>query len=226
MRQDPRQSKAWRVFFCEISSFFSTSKQPMPYSKFTIEELEKTFNLTTAETAGKFNRLPEIPPSQFLQEALQYYLPLAIAISTEKARSELIVAPILFAIKKQLNDRISVFSGSEFNVNVELGLNGYCDFIISRSPRQLLIEAPVVALVEAKNDNIKSGFGQCMAEMVAAQIFNQRENNDIPKIYGVVTTGTAWQFLELESQNVTVDLEEYSINNLPKILGILTSFVS
>jgi hypothetical protein len=170
--------------------------------------------------------LPEIPPSQFLQEALQYYIPLAVAIGTEKVRSELIVAPILFAIKKQLNNKISVFSGTEFNVNVELGLNGFCDFIISRSTLQLVIEAPVVALVEAKNDNIKSSLAQCMAEMVAAQIFNQREGNDISKIYGVVTTGTVWQFLELESQNVTVDLEEYSVNNLPKILGILTSFVS
>ncbi|WP_353735916.1 MULTISPECIES: hypothetical protein [unclassified Okeania] len=62
--------------------------------------------------------------------------------------------------------------------------------------------------------------------MVAAQVFNQRENNEIPLIYGVVTTGTTWQFLELESQTMTVDLEEYSVKNLPKILGILTNFVS
>ncbi|NES64789.1 MAG: hypothetical protein F6K24_05770 [Okeania sp. SIO2D1] len=198
----------------------------MSYSKFTIEELQKTFNLTIVETVGKFNDLPEIPPSQFLQEALQYYLPLAVAIGTEKARSELIIAPILFAIKKQLNNQISIFSGVEFNIDIEQGLNGFCDFIISCSTLQLLIEAPVVTLVEAKNDNIKSGLAQCMAEMVAAQVFNQRENNEIPLIYGVVTTGTTWQFLELESQTMTVDLEEYSVKNLPKILGILTNFVS
>ncbi|NEQ40522.1 MAG: hypothetical protein F6K40_31555 [Okeania sp. SIO3I5] len=198
----------------------------MPYSKLTIEYLQKTFNLTIVETVGKFNDLPEIPPSQFLQEALEYYLPLAVAIGTEKARSELIIAPILFAIKKQLNNQISIFSGVEFNVDIEQGLNGFCDFIISRSTLQLLIEAPVVALVEAKNDNIKSGLAQCMAEMVAAQIFNQREDQEISLIYGVVTTGTIWQFLELESQTMTIDLEEYSVKNLPKILGILTSFVS
>ncbi|NES74871.1 MULTISPECIES: hypothetical protein [unclassified Okeania] len=198
----------------------------MSYSKFTIEELQKTFNLTIVETVGKFNDLPEIPPSQFLQEALQYYLPLAVAIGTEKARSELIIAPILFAIKKQLDNQISIFSGVEFNIDTEQGLNGFCDFIISCSSLQLLIEAPVVALVEAKNDNIKSGLAQCMAEMVAAQVFNQREDNEIPLIYGVVTTGTTWQFLELESQTMTVDLEEYSVKNLPKILGILTNFVS
>ncbi|WP_367267921.1 hypothetical protein [Okeania sp. SIO2C9] len=130
------------------------------------------------------------------------------------------------AIKKQLNNQISIFYGVEFNVDIEQGLNGFCDFIISCSSLQLLIEAPVVALVEAKNGNIKSGLAQCMAEMVAAQVFNQRENNEIPLIYGVVTTGTTWQFLELESQTMTVDLEEYSVKNLPKILGILTNFVS
>ena len=161
-----------------------------------------------------------------LQESLQYYLPLAIAIATEKARSELITAPILFAIKKQLNNQIGVFSGSEFNINPEQGLNGCCDFIISLSSQQLFIKAPVVTLVQAKNDNIRSGLAECMAEMLAAQIFNEREGNEIPKIYGAVTTGTSWQFLELESQTVTLDLEEYAITNLPKILGILTSFVS
>ena len=62
--------------------------------------------------------------------------------------------------------------------------------------------------------------------MLAAQIFNQRKGNNINKIYGVVTTGTVWQFLELESESIIVDLEEYSINNLPKIFGILMSLVS
>lgn len=67
---------------------------------------------------------------------------------------------------------------------------------------------------------------QFMVEMVAAQIFNQSKGKEIPKIYGVVTTGTASQFLELEAQTIIIDLEEYSIYNLLKILGILTSFVT
>jgi C1A family cysteine protease len=79
--------------------------------------------------------------------------------------------------------------------------------------------------VEAKNDNLKSGLAQCAAEMVAAQIFNARQENKITKVYGAITTGTVWQFLELESQTVVLDLKEYSIENLPKILGILISFV-
>ncbi|MDJ0556620.1 MAG: hypothetical protein QNJ68_19705 [Microcoleaceae cyanobacterium MO_207.B10] len=197
----------------------------MPYSKFNLDELLTDFNLNLVEFRGKFNNLPEVVPSKILQELFQDYLPLAVAIGSEKARSELIVAPILVEVKKQLNNQISIFSGIEFNVNPDQGLNGFCDFIISRSTRQLVIEAPVVALVEAKNDNLKSGFSQCIAEMLAAQIFNQRKSNNINKIYGVVTTGTVWQFLELESENITVDLEEYSINNLSKIFGILISLL-
>ena len=62
--------------------------------------------------------------------------------------------------------------------------------------------------------------------MLAAQIFNQNKGNEISKIYGVITTGTVWQFLELEAQNAVLDLQEYSVDDLPKILGILISFVS
>ena len=198
----------------------------MPYSKFTLEEVLIKFDLTLVENLGKFNNLPEVPPSQLLKETLEDKIPLAVAIATEKARSELIVSTILVAVRKHLNKQISLFSGMEFNVNIELGLTGFCDFIISRSNLQTIIQAPVVTLVEAKNNNIKSGFGQCLAEMVAAQIFNQNRGNQIPQIYGAITTGTAWQFLELEGQNVVLDLEEYSLKNLPKLLGVLINFVS
>ncbi|NEQ74714.1 MAG: hypothetical protein F6K23_17690 [Okeania sp. SIO2C9] len=198
----------------------------MAYSKFTLEELKQKFNITLTGSKGKFNNLPEVTPSQFLLEALEEYLPLAVAIGSEKARSELIVAPILVAMKKHLNKQISLFSGIEFNVDIELGLNGFCDFIMSHSTQQFFIESPVISLVEAKNDNLKSGFAQCIAEMVAAQIFNQHQGNEISKIYGAITTRTVWQFLELEGKAVILDLQEYSVENLPKILGILTSFVS
>lgn len=198
----------------------------MPYSKFTFEEVLTKFNLTLVENLGQFNNLPEVAPSKLLEETLEDNIPLAVAIATEKARSELIISPILVAVRKHLNKQISLFSGTEFNVNTELELSGFCDFIISRSSLQTIIQAPVVTLVEAKNDNIKSGFGQCLAEMVAAQIFNQERGNEISKIYGAITTGTAWQFLELEGQKVVLDLEEYSLKNLPKILGILIAFVS
>ena len=120
---------------------------------------------------------------------------------------------------------MSLFSGREFNVDAARGLSGYCDFLISRSPEQLVIESPVIALVEAKNDNIQSGLGQCMAETIAAQIFNQRQENDIQTIYGVVTTGSIWKFFKLEGIAIEIDTSEYFINNVGKILGILIKFI-
>ena len=197
----------------------------MSYSQFTIEDIKTNFGITIAEKFGIFANIPEIEYSDFLKQSLQEYLPLALAINTEKARSELIIMPILVEIKRQFSSQISIFSGKDFSVEPTQGLTGFCDFLISLSPEQLVIEAPVVTLVEAKNDNIQSGLGQCMAEMIAAQIFNQRKGKQISTIYGVVTTGTNWKFLTLKGQIIEIDLNEYFINQLGKILGILKSLI-
>jgi hypothetical protein len=197
----------------------------MPYSQFSIDVIESAFGFDISERIGMFADVPEIAYSELLVQILKDYIPLAIAVGTEKARSEFIIAPILFELKKQLSDRISLFSGKEFNVDPERGLSGFCDFIISRSTEQLFIQSPVITIVEAKNDNIQSGLGQCIAEMIAAQIFNERRGNPIKNIYGVVTTGSIWKFLRLTQQRIEVDLDEYFINNVGKILGILRSFI-
>jgi len=102
----------------------------------------------------------------------------------------MIIAPILISVRKHLNGQISLFSGIDFTVDGQKGLNGTCDFIISRSPKLLILTAPVVTIVEAKKENINAGLGQCVAEMVAAKLFNEREGNNIQTIYGTVTTGT------------------------------------
>jgi hypothetical protein len=61
--------------------------------------------------------------------------------------------------------------------------------------------------------------------MVAAQIFNEREGNEISVIYGTVTSGTNWKFLKLEGKVVEIDLVEYYLTDVNKILGILASGV-
>ncbi|MGB7376792.1 MAG: hypothetical protein WA959_09520, partial [Rivularia sp. (in: cyanobacteria)] len=59
--------------------------------------------------------------------------------------------------------------------------------------------------------------------MVAAQIFNKKQDNHLSTIYGVVTTGTSWLFLKLEDKTVYIDNQEYYIDNLGKIMGILVN---
>jgi len=113
----------------------------------------------------------------------------------------------------------------DFTVDIQQGLNGFCDFIISSSKEQLFVRAPVITLVETKNENLKSGLAQCIAEMVAAQLFNERQGNKIKSIYGVITIGTIWQFLKLQDQVISIDLSEYYIKDIKKILGILVSAI-
>ncbi|MEG4227396.1 hypothetical protein QUA35_20400 [Microcoleus sp. N9_B2] len=170
----------------------------MAYSDFKLKELVKQFDLTLNENQDLFGDAPEVEPSENLKSWLLENSGLAVDINTEKARSELIVAPILLEVRRQVNYQISLFSGSEFNVDPEKGLNGTCDFLVSLSPERLFISAPVIALVEAKKEDIKAGLGQCGAEMLAARLFNEQEGNNIPTIYGTVTSGTVWRFLKLE----------------------------
>ncbi|MEG4292728.1 hypothetical protein Q5692_28905 [Microcoleus sp. C2C3] len=193
----------------------------MAYSDFKLSNVSKIFELTITESSQLFADVPEIEPSELLTTILKENIDLAVSINTEKARSEMIIAPILLEIRRKLNYNISLFSGIEFNVDPSKGLNGFCDFLMSNSRQQLFISTPILAIVEAKNENLKAGLGQCTAEMVAAQLFNQQEGKEISIIYGAVTTGTVWQFLKLENKVVSIDLTEYFIRDIQKILGIL-----
>ena len=198
----------------------------MACSRFTLSQLKQDFGITLDESQNLFAQVPPRPISELLTLTLQDSLTLATRVNTEKVRSELLIAPILMEIRRQLSNQISFFSGSEFNVDASLGLEGYCDYLLSRSPEQLEITSPVVVLIEAKKENLMGGIAQCIAEMIAAQILNDRSNNAIPIIYGAVTSGTNWQFLTLQGTQVNLDTTEYFISDVEKLLGILYHAIS
>ena len=198
----------------------------MAYSDFTLETIQQNFNLTVVEDQGLFSSIPDMEISQILKDNLTIKVPLALAINTEKARSELIISEILVELKRILNGKISLFSGINLDVDKEKGLNGYCDFIVSQSPEQFFLKAPVITIVEAKNENIPSGIGQCIAEMIAACLFNERAALPITKLYGAVTIGNIWKFIRYEQGMVYIDQQEYYINNPAKIVGILVAMAT
>ncbi|WP_373529142.1 hypothetical protein [Nostoc sp.] len=172
----------------------------MAYSDFTLSKFKKSFSIRIDEETDLFANIESLQASEKLKNSLEETTELALAINTEKARSEMIITPILLEVRRRANYPISLFSRTDFNVDAEKGLNGYCDFIISSSKEQLTINVPVVVIIEAKNENIKGGLGQC----AAAQLFNQQEGNEIRKIYGAVTTGDIWKFLKLEQNDVFI----------------------
>ena len=197
----------------------------MAYNNFTLEVVLDRFELNLLEE--RFcQRLPSIDPQPEFLVIFDYLFELGEAAKSEKAKSELLVAPVLAQARKLTDRQVQLFSGEEFNVDQERGLNGFCDFLFTKSVNRFSIEAPVLMLVEAKRGEIESGWGQCVAEMVAAQLYNQNQGQTISVIYGCVTSGRLWQFFKLEENRITIDPNSYSLMPVQRILGILNWILS
>jgi hypothetical protein len=191
----------------------------MAYNNFTLATVKQQFGLNLFD-APFCESLPTADPQPEFMTIFQQWLPLAQRAKSEKAKSELLVSPILTEVRKLVHDQIQLFSGEEFNVDKDQGLNGFCDFLLSKSTTAYIIEAPVIMLVEAKKGELDVGLGQCVAEMLAAQIFNAGAGIDLKNIYGSVTSGKQWQFLKLNGKDVTIDANEYPVMPIERILGI------
>jgi hypothetical protein len=196
----------------------------MQYSNFTLEEVRDKFSLQISSEPF-FSDLEPIAPSEYLKQALIRSKPFQTT-GSEKARSEFIIAPIMLELRYLKNNSVSVFSGEEFTVDRDLGLSGICDFLISRNGNELIIEAPVIALVEAKKGVLKDGWGQCIAEMIAAKKFNENRGKSIKNIYGIVTSGSLWHFFQMKQDVVFLDPNEYSLSPVDNLLAILNWMVS
>jgi hypothetical protein len=193
------------------------------FSEFTVSKVKSRFGLAIDEKGDFFATVSPLSVSLPLADGLKLGASLALKINTEKARSELIVAPILVEVYRQLDGKISLFSGVDWEVDDNQGLRGRCDFLMGLTQEQLTIEAPVVSIVEVKNNDTNSGIGQCLAEMIAARIFNQQNNTSVPVLYGIVTTGSNWRFLRLIDNTAYVDATEYYIADVERIVGIIVS---
>jgi len=198
----------------------------MPYSDFTLKKVRQELAIAIDEGGKFFPEMIPVEPDDLLRQELAEGLPLVLARGSEKARSEWIISPVLTAVRRLLKHQVSLFSGEDFSVDPQLGLNGICDFLISKSPTQLEIQAPVAVIIEAKKENLNGGLGQCIAEMVAVQKFNDANNINISPIFGSVTSGTAWKFLQLAGNSVRIDITEYPLPPVEIILGFLKWMLS
>jgi hypothetical protein len=187
----------------------------MSYSQFTLRSAIASFNLTLVEGRGLFTSINPVSLSDFLQQQLDFGLPLAVAVGSEKGRSEFILAPLLGELKRTTG--WSLFSGVEFDVDTSIGLNGFVDFLMSGDTEQMFVKAPVAVVIEAKKDDIASGLGQCAATMVAAQRFNESAQ----VVRGAVTTGTVWRLMELQGDRIAIDLAE--VTDFGLVLGFLAN---
>ena len=193
----------------------------MAFSDFKYRDVLETLDLTES-TEELFSNVATVSPTESLRYALNVNIRLATIAHSEASRSTWMVGPILADFWGRYDARISLYAGIEFRGDEEAGLSGYVDFIIGRSSQFPELRAPVVFIVEAKRDSIPGGLGQCIAGMVGMQRFNQRAGKPIDPVYGCVTTGSLWKFLQLKGQELTIDITEYHISQVDKLLGIIT----
>ena len=196
----------------------------MAFNDFTFPQVQHDLGLTVRE-ADLFAKTEALLPRPEFLSQLELGSGVALAINTEKARSEFIIAPVLLELRRLAGDRMGLFSGISLEGDTKRGLYGVCDFLVTASGLQFVVAAPLVAIVEAKNDNLLSGLGQCIATLVTAQIVNEREGIANRVVYGVVTTGSAWKFLRLAGVELSIDRREYYIDNVGKVLAILQGIV-
>ena len=195
----------------------------MAYSDFTLTSAVKRLGLRLGKRVDLLGSFEPVEVSPLLKKILETWAPHAIEVNTEKARSELIVAPILMEAAEMVEGRWSVFSGVTMDVDRERGLFGRCDFLIGPKAGPFLLGTPLLAVVEAKNDDIAGNLGQCVAEMVAVGLLNDRNGDSLRVVHGCVTTGSEWLFLKLEANAVTFDIRERPLGDVAKILAYLAA---
>jgi hypothetical protein len=195
----------------------------MAYSDFTLEAVAATFGVTTQQ-AELFPNLTPVPVPAWLQETLGKRTPLALL--SEKARSEFIVVPILLASRDLSAGRLAIYSGQRLDVDPERGLVGECDFILALAPPVPPLRAPIATIVEAKNNDIEAGLGQCIAQMIGARLFNQAAGLASAPIHGCVTTGEVWQLLRLADGPALIDVQRYYLDNVGGILAVIQAILA
>jgi hypothetical protein len=141
-----------------------------------------------------------------LSDGIQY-----VSITSEQARREFLIAPVIRKICRQTQQRVRV----EYPITVSNWLKGTLDYYF----RDLLV-------IEAKRDNLENGFTQLAAELIA---LDQWTDSDRPILYGAVTTGNDWRFgmFDRASRQITQDLKLYRVpEELEQLVSILIGLLS
>jgi len=193
----------------------------MAYSDYTLSKIEEKFGIFS-QRKKLFDH--NIQPIHEISDWLKYSLSLIeeLPVKSEKAKSELIVMPILIEMRNKNAKYFTIYSGEMLNVDEEL--KGECDFMFSKETGSFEINAPIMQLVKAKRHDVEMGIAQCAAQMIGAQKYNEKKHQSTKMLYGCVTTGDDWLFMKLNN-NLEIDTKKYYLGNLPELLGVFQSII-
>lgn len=192
------------------------------YENHTLDSITNQFGISNKRTR-LFKTISPVPISDWLKNALK--IAEELPIKSEKARSELLVVPILIELRNLNNKFFTIYSGDSLNVDDAKGLRGECDFILAKDTGSFNINVPIIQVVEAKKNDLEIGVPQCAAQMIGADLYNKKRGVELEKIYGCVSTGDNWQFMKLENNTVFIDTKKYYLGNVSELLGVFQEVI-
>ena len=192
----------------------------MAFSDFkAIPDVQEKFRVTYV--ADNFLETEETlnPSDQFLSE-LEFNMKYIDVYASEGARCENVIYPILREVYKGYADAYALWVKKPLTYDETL--SGTPDYFISTRSElgMLTVGTPLIILVEAKKNDFEQGWGQCLAELVAAQKIN--DDPDTP-VYGIVSDAERWQFGKLVGDDFTQNRASFSIDDLPTLFGAINA---
>ena len=191
----------------------------MAFSDFkTISEVQEKFRITYSED-DFVEAEPSTPSTEFLRD-FEFTREHINVFASEASRCEAIIFPVLKESYKAYADQYALWIKQ--SIAYDDVLNGVPDYFISTRSElgKTVVGSPLILLVEAKKNDFEQGWGQCLAELVAAQKIN--DDTAFP-VFGIVTDGTLWQFGRLIGDTFTQNRTDFALANLPTLFGAVDS---
>lgn len=181
-----------------------------------IAQVQKEFGIKYREES--FIRAQPVQPSASFREEFEFSRENIDIFSSEASRTELVITPVLREVYKEFHNRYSFWIQKAITYNDKL--TGAPDYIIAT--RSLLgktvLEFPLVIVTEAKKNDFEQGWGQCLAELVAAQ----KLNGDATRpVYGIVTDGELWKFGLFVHDTFISNKEGYTVGDMAELFGAI-----
>lgn len=192
----------------------------MAFSDFkTIPDVQEKFRIRHVENDFIETQHTADPSEQFLQE-LEFSRQYIDVFASEAARCEAVIFPVLREVYKGYAEHYALWIKKP--IAYDDILNGTPDYFVSTRSElgKLVVGTPLIMLVEAKKNDFEQGWGQCLAELVAAQKINEDVEHPV---YGIVSDGTWWQIGHLVNETFTQNRTSFSVDNLPVLFGAIDS---
>ena len=182
----------------------------------SIRQVQETFDIKYTE--ADYIQYENLEPSKAFLEEFEFSQRHINIFSSEASRCENVIYPILRDVYKNYVEWFSLWSHESISYNAEL--SGTPDYLVSTKSAlgKTVPGIPILIIVEAKRNDFVTGWGQCLAELVAVQKIN---NDTLKHVYGIVTDGTLWQFGKLAGDLFTLSETALTINELKKIFGAI-----